>query len=164
MNPNVIGIEANPVIFEVPEFENLMCSNPKLLDIHESMYIFEAIDDANLAKELLIEADLYVDQHSLIMLQHGKKHGFFEDYGFQTHKHLYLYCDFLIAFTLNGYDKDRWQMAKLQMKEHLVFTTTINEEKVFFVDRYNDQLVLGIAKAYNCEVHFLDLDKRGKKL
>lgn len=160
----VIGIEANPVIFEVPEFEKLISSNSQLFDLYENTYIFTEINDAISVKELLLEVDLFAEEHTLIMLENGKKYNHFDDYGFKTQKCYYLYCDSLIAFTLYGNDKDSSKMATHQMREQLVFTTTMNEKEVFFIDHYHDQLVLGITHAYKCEVHFLELDKREKKL
>ncbi|RSD27432.1 hypothetical protein [Mesobacillus subterraneus] len=67
-----------------------------------------------------------------------------------------MYLNELSAFKIVEGDTLQREMALIQLGEHLVFTST---EGIYFTISHYHDLILGIVKAYNVKVEFLDLDK-----
>lgn len=155
-----IGLEANPIISELPEFEQLLLSTAPPLLVHENIYIYEVQQNADAASELLSEADLHEATHQLIKTAGTVGEDFF-DYGFHADIDTFLYADDLSAFRFTGGSDVQTEMALIQLEEHLVFAS---EEGIYFTLRHYTDLVLGIVKAYEVKVEFLDLDKWCKKI
>ncbi|MBS8264886.1 hypothetical protein DYI25_10585 [Mesobacillus boroniphilus] len=155
-----IGIEASPILSELPEFEQFLLSAAPPLLVHENIYIYGEQQIADVALGLLLEADLHEETHQLI-----KTEGFagedFYDYGFQAGVDTFLFANDLSAFRFTGGSEVQTEMALIQLKEHLVFMSAAGI--YFSIDHYTD-LVLGIVKAYEVKVEFLDLDKCCKKI
>ncbi|MBT2685677.1 hypothetical protein [Bacillus sp. ISL-37] len=150
-----IGIEANPLLSELPDFDQFLQSTAPPLLIHENIYIYHDPQIADVASDLLSEADLLEEMHQLIKTE-GKAGEDFYDYGFQTGADVFLFANDLSAFRFTGGIKVQTEMALLQLEEHLVFTTV---EGIYFTIDHYTELVLGIVKAYEVKVEFLDLDK-----
>jgi hypothetical protein len=155
-----IGIEANPILLEIPDFEKFLLSAAPPILVQENIYIYENQENADVAVELLTEAGLYEEKHQLIKTE-GTAGEDFYDYGFRTGIDTYLFANVLSAFRFTGGSDTQTEMALIQLEEHLVFTSTGGI--YFALDHYTD-LVLGIVKAYEVKVEFLDLDKWGKKI
>jgi hypothetical protein len=152
------GVEANPLITEIPEFISLLSSNLKLIEISDCTYIYEDEKDANSAISLLEEAELFVSIHPLIVVDNGFTGECFYDNGFTGQTRTYLYKELLTAFILTG-ENQQVEMAKIQVDEQLVYKTILKHAEVFFVEPQFSTLMEGIAAAYNCKLSFLDLDK-----
>jgi hypothetical protein len=150
-----IGIEASPLLSELPDFEKFLHSAAPPLLVHENIYIYNDQQSADAASGLLSEADLYEETHRLIKTE-GTVGVNFYGYGFQDGVDVFLFINNLSAFCFTGGSEVQSEMALLQLEEHLVFTTA--EGIYFTIDHYTD-LVLGIVKAYEVKVEFLDLDK-----
>lgn len=154
------AIEANPIMKELPEFEQLLQSETSPQRVHGNIYIYSQQQMAEAASSLLAEADLHEDTHQLVKIE-GVAGADFYDYGFLAGTDTYLYINDLSAFTFTGGSDTQIKMALIQLEEHLVFTSA--EGINFTINHYTD-LVLGIVKAYEVKVEFLDLDKWFKKI
>ncbi|ESU30502.1 hypothetical protein G3A_21395 [Bacillus sp. 17376] len=150
-----IGIEARPLLSELPDFERFLQSASPPFLVHENIYIYNDQQLADAASGLLSEADLHEETHQLIKTEGTKGENFY-DYGFHAGIDTYLYANELSAFRFTGGSKIQTEMALLQLEEHLVFTT---REGIYFTIKHYNDLVLGIVKAYQVKVEFLDLDK-----
>jgi hypothetical protein len=154
------AIEANPIIKELPEFEQLLRTEAPPQLVHGTLYIYGQLAMAEAASALLAEADLHEDTHQLIKVE-GSAGADFYDYGFHIGTDTYLYTNDLSAFTITDGSDTQIEMALFQLEEHLVYTSS--EDIYFTINHYTD-LVLGIVKAYEVKVEFLDLDKWCKKI
>lgn len=155
-----IGIEARPLLSELDDFEQFLQSAAPPLLVHENIYIYHDQQMADVASGLMSEADLYEETHQLIETEGTIGEDFF-DYGFQADDDVFLFANDLSAFRFTDGSEVQSEMALLQIAEHLVFTST--EGIYFTIDHYTD-LILGIVKAYEVKVEFLDLDKWCKKI
>ena len=158
------GVESDPLVFEIPELEQLLFTHDDFIKKKDAIYIYTTYEAAYEAKKLLEEADLFENLHPLIVLNDGKQGENFFDFGFKTQNTVFLYKEMIIAFSIDGEDFQNKEMAKLQLEEHLVYSTAINSNEVFFVESNLRSLIVGILKAYQCKASFLDLDKWKKKL
>ena len=154
------GIEASPIITELPEFEQFLQSQAPPYLVHGNIYIYGQQQNAETATELLSEADLHEETHLLIKAV-GTAGADFYDYGFYTGPETYLFADALSAFRFTEGSSTQLEMALIQLEEHLVFTSS---EGIYFTPDHYTDLVLGIVKAYEVKVEFLDLDKWCKKI
>lgn len=155
-----IGIEANPIISELPDFEQFLLSAAPPLLVHGNIYIYKERQIADAASDLLTEADLHEETHQLLKTDGTAGEDFF-DYGFHADIYTFLYADDLAAFRVTGGSGIQTEMALIQLAEHLVFASA---EGLYFTLRHYTDLVLGIVKAYEVKVEFLDLDKWCKKI
>lgn len=154
------AIEADPIIKELPEFEQLLLSEAPPQLVHGNIYIYGQQQMAEAALALLTEADLHVDTHQLIKVE-GSSGADFYDYGFHTGTDTYLYTNDLSAFRITNGSNTQIKMALIQLEEHLVYTSS---EGIYFTINHYTDLILGIVKAYEVKVEFLDLDKWCKKI
>lgn len=155
-----IGIEANSILSELPEFEQFLQSAAPPHFVHGNIYIYGQQQMADAASELLSEADLLEETHQMIKVE-GRPGADFYDYGFSAGPDTYLYTNDLSAFRFTAGDNTQIEMALIQLEEHLVYTAA--EGVYFAMDHYTD-LIMGIVKAYKVKVEFLDLDKWCKKI
>ncbi|WP_282941505.1 hypothetical protein [Paenibacillus sp. RC67] len=83
----------------------------------------------------------------------------FSDYGFVSRSgHTYMYKENACLFTLVADHVDSEPaLARMQMDEHLLAAYTVNEETIYITDSQSDELMIGIARAYNCTVQFIPL-------
>lgn len=161
---SAFGVEANPIVSEVEEFEALLHADTNVLEQLGAMFIYTNESDAACAKGLLQEADLFEEIHPMIVFENGVEGECFFDYGFKGENRTYLLKESLTGFSLVGDNQQMIEMAKLQIEEHLVYQATIDYHELFFVEHQLSDLIKRIAEAYKCGALFLDLDKWKKKL
>lgn len=160
----MIGIEASPLIDEIHGFRSLLMSETKIVDVYELIFIFDNLIEAELAREILKEGEIFEEWHDLIVFSEGQEGESFFDYGFISDKNeKFLFKDLLCAFSICSKDEKMIEMANYQLDEHLVFKTKTKEGEIYFTDRQHDELVERICQAYDIEASFLDLDKLAKK-
>ncbi|WP_053364095.1 hypothetical protein [Bacillus sp. FJAT-27251] len=157
------AVEVAPLIAEIPEFDDVLCSHYSFAGVHGLMYLFHDKTEAEQAADLCREAGLLEEIHPLICLENAAEGELFADYGFKAGERVYLFKDLVSAFTLECSAPDEARMAKLQIEEHLAAAGG-TDSSLFFTDRQMCTLMTGIARAYGCKALFLDLDKRLKKL
>ncbi|KAB2338510.1 hypothetical protein F7731_02820 [Cytobacillus depressus] len=158
------AVEANTIIEEVPEFKALIFSETNIFDSYEGIFIFETKEAASQLEILLEEAGLLESQFELILAKDGIKGETFADFGFVTEHCTYLLHDLVCSFSIKGGDKISIEMANLQLHEHLIYESYLENKPIYFIERHLKDLVKGIANAYDIEVSFFELDKQSKKL
>ncbi|WP_133299576.1 hypothetical protein [Bacillus sp. V59.32b] len=106
--------------------------------------------------EISTAAEAFVQIHSLLEDAAFIPLELFEDYGFKTEASTYLFKQSLACFQFASGGKTEIEMALLEMDEILIARS---DENVYFIDAFQKDLVLGIAKAYQVQPSFLALDK-----
>ena len=158
------AVEANTIIEEVPEFKELLRLDTELVDYIDSSFVYESAHAADEAEQLLREADLYENRFKLVHIEQCTKGETFEDFAIVTSTNSYLIMECICAFTIIGGTKEAVQMAILQLEEHLICVSFHNSSAIYVVEHHLKDLVKGIAKAYDIEVSFFELDKQEKTL
>lgn len=156
----VYGIEAKPILMELPDFRSFLLSTVPPLFIDENIYVYGGQKEANEFSGLLAEAELLEETHLFIKTNGYAGEDFF-DYGFHAEGATFLYADSLSAFKFTGGHEVQIEMALVQLEEHLVFKSAVG---IYFIVNHYTDLVMGIVKAYEVKVEFLNLDKWFKKI
>lgn len=154
------GVEADYIIDELPEFEKILCDVPHFFERAETIFIFDSLEGAEQARDLMQEVGIYIDFHKLILIPSGSLGELYFDYSLASQSnYTYLLYDLvLVFFIVNGTEKGI-EMFKYQLEEHLVFKTFSDSTEFFFVDQSLEPLIRKTAQAYDIEVSFFDLDK-----
>src|SRR5690606_4813609 len=84
----------------------------------------------------------------------------FVDYGFESRSgNRYLYTHLISRFRFANLDvADNQKPALMQMDEYLIAQYVDDGQACYAVDHTLKALMDGIAKAYHCSLHWLDLD------
>ena len=161
-----LGIEADPIIEDVPSLVQLLAELPGYAGIHEQIYLYAGNEGAEEAVFLLAEAGLLVDRHELYQFSSGHMEELFWDYGFQLDKDVYIFKEMVEAFALEAPSREAEEMARIQLSEHLVFTSHQEDRAtpVHFIDKELVELATRISSAYGCRALFFNLDKQKKNL
>lgn len=156
----VIGIEAKPILMELLDFKEFIISFTQPIHIHGDVFIYLLMENAMEASQLLGEAELLEEIHSLLKIEHGIQGEDFFDYGFIAGECTFLYSDMLSPFKLSGGTTAQLEICLLQLEEHLAYTAIREgDERVYFANSHYIDLIKGIVRAYELKVAFLDLDK-----
>lgn len=136
-----------------------MAGKVNIQDRDGALYIVKTKEEAETLKSLYINKKAFEEEYELILLNAPELTDAWNDYGFASDtEKLYLYKDMIASYSFSGGLKENREMALLQMEEHLIGRET-GESAIYFVDRSHIELIRGIARAYNVEVSFFDLDK-----
>ncbi|MBU8879375.1 hypothetical protein BGM26_10305 [Bacillus sp. FJAT-29790] len=155
----IYGVEANYIIEEVPECKELIEGETTIFDYHDSTFIYETKEDASLAEDLLREVGLFENQTDLILVGEGEKGDTFFDFGMESSHGTYLLKELLCAFSIVRGNSDAIQMATFQLQEHFIFKAESDIAAIYFAELHLQDLIEGIAVAYDIEVSFFELDK-----
>jgi hypothetical protein len=158
----VYAVEASILIEEVPEFDLLLRNETSLKDTAGTIYLYESEQDRETAVFLLKEGHLLEDRHLLISLENAIMWEHFNDCGtISENGEYYLWLELVLPFTVTAGDLIQQEMALLQFEEHLAASASLACGRVYFIGVHLKELASGIARAYDIEVSFLDLDKLG---
>ncbi|WP_336989516.1 hypothetical protein [Bacillus infantis] len=154
--------EASSLIGELPEFDLLLRNETSLKDTAGTLYLFESEQDRETAVFLLKEGHLFEDRHLLIYLEDAIMGEHFDDCGtISENGEYYLWMELVRPFAITAGEPAQREMALLQFEEHLAASSSLTCGRVYFIGVHLEELALGIARAYDIEVSFLDLDKLG---
>ncbi|OIJ20270.1 hypothetical protein BKP45_09385 [Anaerobacillus alkalidiazotrophicus] len=127
----------------------------KSIDYNEFGFIVSSPEDQILLKDLLTYYDVFEDAFVLYKLKEPEMKNIFIDFGFTSQKgDFYLYKDLVIPFTISGNNEKALQHALEQMDEHLIASENEQIRTIYFVERYHQELIEGIAEAYKINVIF----------
>ncbi|RFU65694.1 hypothetical protein [Peribacillus glennii] len=155
----VFAIELAYTRSEFPDLFELLAGQSGGCDIFGPFLIVGSRADADFFKEVTNAADSFVDSHELLSDGCFIPLELFSDYGFQTNTSTYLFKESLSCFRIASGGKTERGMALLELDEILIASWDDHGHIHFFVDEFQKDLVLGLAKAYDIEVSFLHLDK-----
>ncbi|MGM0835693.1 MAG: hypothetical protein ACQEV7_06010 [Bacillota bacterium] len=143
-------------------FQNLLLQikhTASIFDVDENLLITDSAMEAKLVKNLLTDRCLLEETYILSLLENPALSSLFTDYGFVSEKeNHYLYQAMTATFHIKSGKEDDINMALMQMDESII---AVEEQykKLFFIDKESREYILKVAKAYDIEVSFLDLDK-----
>ncbi len=131
-----------------------------LWDRDKELLIVSSEDDREDIIALLTHYNVPYECFDLFMLPNNtKRTSLFDDYGFSTQaNHHYLYAHLVSTFQLHAEHEDsETQQAALQIEEHLLASYFNLEEASthYIVDQQLEDLINGIARAYQCHVDWL---------
>lgn len=158
----VYAAEASSLIEELPEFDLLLRNETNLKDTAGNIYLYDSAQDRETAVFLLKEGHLLEDQHILISLEDAIIGEHFDDCGtISENGGYYLWLELVLPFAITDGDPTQREMALLQLEEHLAASSSPACGHFYFIGVHLKELASGIARAYDIEVSFLDLDKSG---
>lgn len=161
---NLYGVEMNVAEGKMPGFfaqtVKEIASSVNVIDRDRFLYIVNTEEDKIKLENIFKKRDLYEETYCLYPLHHPQLTLKFSDYGFTTatNKH-YLYTEMTEPFHILSGETEQIEMALLQMEEHLITVDNDNYKPTYYVDHHEVELIIRIAKAYEVQVSFLDLDK-----
>lgn len=125
------------------------------IETYDFGIVVSAENSIDITKNLFIEAGVFEVEYSLFKLVAPNIKQVFTDFGFISHKNNhYLYEELVIPFSVNSHDKKDLSSGLEQMDEHLIAIDHSDADTIYLVERYHQQLIEGIAKAYNINVTF----------
>lgn len=134
-----------------------------IFDKDNDLFIYASKDECNIIEQYVIDLGISFELFPLYYLNRPEITNLFYDYGFQSEdqQHYYLYADNVCAFSIIGGKEEQIMMAQYQYNEHII-ATNLDVPILYCVDKHQIELMKGIAKAYDIEVSFFDLDKTKK--
>ncbi|CAH0346988.1 hypothetical protein [Bacillus sp. CECT 9360] len=153
---SVFVIELGVSPDEFPDLYRLLEEQVEITDRFESMLLISSKKEAQLCMEISTAAEAFVEIHSLLEDASFIPLELFEDYGFITEASTYLFKQSLECFRFALGGKTEIEMTLLELEEILIARS---DENVYFIDAFQKDLVLGVAKAYQVQLSFLALDK-----
>ncbi|WP_257345829.1 hypothetical protein [Pseudalkalibacillus decolorationis] len=158
---NVYGVEHCEQIDQsqsnLNDLYNRVDSLVNVIDRDERLVIVNSIDESNSLLQLFSEEGVFEENYQLYQLSGDSTNTCNTDYGFtSTTGHLYVYKELSLPFQFNEPvgENQQQHMAFLQMKEHLIAEEQ-GSSTIYYVDRQQQELIEGIARAYKIGVTFL---------
>lgn len=130
--------------------------NKYCLDYYQYGIIINNPNLKSLVCQILKEKNLYEASFILYQLNSpAEKKNTFTDFGFTSHNMAdFLFEELVIPFTITGTNQKEKTAALAQMDEHLVAIEQTDTVTNYYVERYHQNLIIGIANAYNVNVAF----------
>lgn len=154
------GVEASNQLEEMDDFKDLLQKETNIFFKNDLLYIYQYVDDALLAKELLNIGTAYEANHELLYIHKYKQGELFFDYGIQkTDDEAFLFKEMIAAYYYEKGEQTAQQMAQFEIDEYLIAVTYESERPIYFVPQQHVQFIIRLVKAYAIEVSFLHLDK-----
>ncbi|SDM81410.1 hypothetical protein SAMN04488137_2046 [Fictibacillus solisalsi] len=115
--------------------------------------IVETKEEALRLKEYYVSQGMFEDIHPLIRMETFQPTGHFPDYGLLSAAHrYYLFADLVFGFHLSNPQSGETDQFIFQLEEHLIGTDTTKQEKVYYADRAERELIEKYASAYNVSI------------
>lgn len=152
----VFAIELGTGREEFADLYSLLEEQIDIIDHFESMLVTGSKQEAQFCRDIATAAGAFTGLHCLLEDAGFMPLELFGDYGFKTEASIYLFKQSLACFQFASGGKTEMNMALLEMEEILIASS---DEKYYFIDAFQMDLVLGISKAYQVQLAFLALDK-----
>lgn len=161
----MFGVEMQAPAGKLPGFYaqviHKIGDNVNVFDRDGQLLIVEGEHDRQKLNELLTKASMLGEEFSLWLLPPDTEIIHLDDIGFESQEgHTYLYADRVAFFSLDvseGDDQDQWAALE-QMKEAILGRIPSTPADLYLIDPAHDQLIDGIARAYNISVLWQDKD------
>lgn len=135
-----------------------LAGTASLFDRDKEMLIVNTVEDVEAVNEVMSQYKVGTELMELILLPaNAEVTPLWSDYGFTSRsERYYLYAKLISAFRFKTAPNDSdQQQAQVQMEEHLIARFRQDDDLIFLADKQLEQLMLGIAKAYKCEIEQL---------
>ncbi|MEK3723710.1 hypothetical protein [Paenibacillus sp. FSL H8-0034] len=138
------------------EFIALRTDAPVLYDHDQDLLIFVSVEQSEAVRlklETYLQASLEILPLLLLPYTTNMRKEF-TDYGFISHSNrIYGYADNLYLFTIHSPSSNAQPHQALeQMEEHLLASCSVNGQALYVTDHHSDELMLRIARAYQCSI------------
>ena len=125
------------------------------LDVYDYGVIITNEEEVDFFIQFFQKEDVYDAKYFLFKIEAPEPKSVFTDFGIiSNNDNAYLYEELIIPFTTSGNNEKDILTALEQMDEHLVAIDHDTKKTIYFVERYHQQLIEGIANAYNINVIF----------
>lgn len=125
------------------------------LDYYQFGIVVKNEKDHLETKKMLEENEVFEGSFPLYMLYYLEPKNTFSDFGFISYENKpFLYAELVIPFSISGNNEKDVKAALEQMDEHLVAIDFRSNKTYYFVERYHQELIQGIADAYKIIVTF----------
>lgn len=153
------GVEMRPEPKKLPGAKAQLVSKTaqlaKVIDRDEQMVIVNSMDEAQALKTYYEDAHVFEELHALVRLDAFEPAERFWDYGFCSVSHsYYLFSELVLAFRMDGGNREDTSMFLFQLDEHLIGTESIEAKKYYFCEAAERELIEKYASAYNVAVAF----------
>ncbi len=152
-----IGLELTKETTEISRKNKKVASFIKEhnLEVYDYGVIITNEKDVDFFIGFFQKEDVFDAKYSLFKIETPEQKSVFTDFGFISYSDKsYLYEELIIPFTTSGNNEKDVSAALEQMDEHLVAIDRGATKTIYFVERYHQQLIEGIADAYNINVIF----------
>jgi hypothetical protein len=158
----MFGLEIQCIEEEPQYFQNLLLQmkhTASIFDSDDSLFIADSPMEAKVVKNLLTDRCIIEETYLLSLIENPIATPLFTDYGFITEKkNHFLYQNMISIFYIESGKQDDIQMALIELEESII---AIEEQykKLYIIDKEFKDYVIKVAKSYDIEVSFFDLDK-----
>jgi hypothetical protein len=126
-----------------------------IVDREDNVLIVEDENEATELTNYYESKGVLGETYTLYLLEQSIQYPTFTDYGFiSISDQAYLFEETTIPFKITGGEKEQITMATLQLEEHLIGLEK-TPTTLYFIDRQLEELVKGIADAYQINVSFV---------
>ncbi|MEJ8544618.1 hypothetical protein [Brevibacillus borstelensis] len=159
----MFGVEIQAPTGKLPGFYaqviHKIGDNVNVFDRDGQLLIVDSESDHKKLLELLTKASMLGEEFSLWHLPADTEIARLEDIGFESQSgHIYVYAERVSFFSLDssaGDGRDQWAALE-QMKETILGRIPSGPTDLYLADPAHDQLIDGIARAYNVSVIWQD--------
>ncbi|PLS15248.1 hypothetical protein CVD28_23250 [Bacillus sp. M6-12] len=155
----VYAVELKHTASEFPELFDLLREYTDSSAVYRNFMIISDRNESDICKQISMAAQSFSGIHSLLKFAKMKKEALFTDYGFEADGFTFLFKESLTAFCFIDRAKEDTEMALLEMDEFLIASCILDGQEFFFAESSQTELILGLCRAYDIEVSFLNLDK-----
>ncbi|KMJ60103.1 hypothetical protein AB685_04500 [Bacillus sp. LL01] len=159
---SMFGLEIQCADDKPQYFQNLLLQLKEItsvFDVDDNLLIADSALEAKVVKNMLANRYILEETYTLSLLESPIASPLFTDYGFVTKKNNhFLYQDMVSIFRIESGKQEDIHMFLFQLEESII---AIEEQykKSYIIDKENKEYIIKVAKAYDIEVSFFDLDK-----
>jgi hypothetical protein len=143
-------------------FQNLLLQMKQItsiFDVDDNLLIANSAMEAKVVKNMLADRCILEETYVLSLLENPIASSLFTDYGFVTEKNNhFLYQEMVSIFRIESGKQEDINMFLIQLEESII---AMEEQfkKSYIIDKEHKEYIIKVAKAYDIEVSFFDLDK-----
>ncbi len=159
---SMFGLEIQCAYDKPQYFQNLLLQIKQItsiFDVDDNLLIANTALEAKVLKNMLADRCILEETYALSLLENPVASSLFSDYGFVTEKNNhFLYQDMVSIFLIESGKQEDIHMFLIQLEESIIATEE-QYKKSYIIDKEYKEYIIKVAKAYDIEVSFFDLDK-----
>ncbi len=159
---SMYGLEIQCADDKPQYFQNLLLQMKQItsiFDVDDNLLIANSAMEAKVVKNMLADRCILEETYVLSLLENPIASSLFTDYGFVTEKNNhFLYQEMVSIFRIESGKQEDINMFLIQLEESII---AMEEQfkKSYIIDKEHKEYIVKVAKAYDIEVSFFDLDK-----
>ncbi|MCG1022655.1 hypothetical protein [Sutcliffiella horikoshii] len=159
---SMYGLEIQCADDKPQYFQNLLLQMKQIasiFDVDDNLLIANTAMEAKVVKNMLADRCILEETYVLSLLENPIASSLFTDYGFITEKNNhFLYQDMVSIFRIESGRQEDINMFLIQLEESIIAMEE-QYKKSYIIDKEHKEYIIKVAKAYDIEVSFFDLDK-----